>query len=123
MGDGPGHDVVIKLKNRLPASLGDMNDPDEGDLFLGDTTCANLPVWKLSLYSLELLRSPPNVSASNHRRAWMSKTHIKEPAHGTCDTLYKFIEGNRAARRGLVPGHDLGMPIAITGPLKKMRLF
>jgi hypothetical protein len=46
------------------------------------------------------------------------KAHIKEPAHGTCDTLYKFIKGNRAARRGLVPGHDLGMPIAITGPLE-----
>jgi hypothetical protein len=48
---------MIKLKNRLPTSLGDMDDPNEGDLVLGDTTRANLPVWKLSLYSLELLHS------------------------------------------------------------------
>jgi hypothetical protein len=46
---------VINLENRLPTSLGDMDNPDEDNLFLGDTTSADPPVWKVPLYPLELL--------------------------------------------------------------------
>jgi hypothetical protein len=44
--------------------------------------------------------------------------NIKEPAHGTCDTFCKFLDGNCVVRRRLVLDHDLAGPIHVTWPLK-----
>ena len=53
---------------------------------------------------------------------WIPKpeTHVYEPAHGTCNTLRKFLDRDRVVRWGLVPSHNLTTPFAVSGPLKKV---
>lgn len=114
------HDIMIDLKNRLPASLGDVDNPDEDNLFLGDAATADSPVRKLTHNPLKFL---PRPSVTNYDDVdILGRTHIEESAHRTGDTPCKFLEGNRIVRRRLVLRHDLGMPVAIAGPLKSGRI-
>jgi hypothetical protein len=52
---------MVKLENRLPASLGDMDNPYKNDLFLRDPAIPNLPVRITPMNPLGVL--PPSMSA------------------------------------------------------------
>jgi hypothetical protein len=51
------YDVTIELENRLPASLGDVDESYEDDIIFRDATMANAPVRTLAgLHCKTLLR-------------------------------------------------------------------
>ncbi len=47
------------------------------------------------------------------------RAYLHEPAHCAREALCEFLEGYRVVRRGLVPGHYLRSPVAVTWPLKR----
>lgn len=44
-------------------------------------------------------------------------TYFHEPAYCACEAFCEFPEGYCVVRWGLVPGHYLRCPLAVTGPL------
>jgi len=49
------HNITVELEDRLPAPLRDLNCPDKNNLFFGDSSDADPPVWNLPINPLGLL--------------------------------------------------------------------
>lgn len=80
----------------MPASLRDVDDADEDDVILSDAAGPN---------------APARVAPVNTR------VFFHEPAHGTRNALRKLLGRDRVVGRGLVLGHDLAIPFAVTWPV------
>jgi hypothetical protein len=105
------------LKDGLPASLRDVYGSKQDDLIFGDPPASDPPVWFLTGKSISLLSYASKMTAKfSHTK---KETYIQKPAHRARDTLYKFLKGYRVVRWGLVPGHYLRTPVAVTWPLKE----